>query len=92
MLIPAEKNTKTITDLRENTNTFIDQVKKSDQPTFVFKGSHPQIVALSLSYYQKLLDMLEDWEDAALASELISKPEKGGKTLEEVAKELGIKL
>jgi PHD/YefM family antitoxin component YafN of YafNO toxin-antitoxin module len=92
MLIPTDQNIKTITDLREKTNAFIADVKKNEEPTLVFKGNKPQFAAINLSYLKKLYDILEDFEDAALASELISEAEPGGESLEKVAKDLDIKL
>lgn len=92
MLIYNQQNTRSVTDLREKTNQLLASVKKSNAPTFIFKGNKPQAALISLSYLQKIKDMIEDYEDALLASELISDPEKGSQTLEEVVKELNIKL
>lgn len=90
--MPFNTNIKTITDLRERTTDFIAGIKKSEKPAIVFKGSKPQMAVLPLPYYQKLLEMIEDYEDTILAEELIANPESGGKSLEEVARELGVKL
>jgi len=85
-------NLQSITDLRENTNLFISQLNKTQQPTIILKGSKPKMVALSLTYYHKLLDLIEDNEDAYLASQLISKAKPGGTSLKQVAKELNVSL
>ena len=85
-------NLQSITDLRENANQFISQLNKTQQPTIILKGNKPKMVVLSIDYYNKLLDLIEDNEDAFLASELISKAKPGGKDLKTVAQQLNISL
>ena len=85
-------NLQSITDLRENANQFISQLNKTQRPTIILKGNRPKMVVLSLTYYNKLLDLIEDQEDAFLASELISQAKSKGKNLKTVAKELNISL
>lgn len=72
MIIPTETNTKTVTDLRENIVAILASLKKQKGPQFVFYKSKPKAVLLTIAEYQKLLEMLEDYEDAAEASEIIA--------------------
>ena len=72
MIIPTEDNTKTVTDLRENVVGILASLKKQKGPQFVFYKSKPKAVLLAIAEYQKLLELLEDYEDAAEASEIIA--------------------
>lgn len=91
MIIPTEKNIKTVTDLRENTMELLRQTKSSG-PTIIFHHSKPMAVMLSIDEYSNMAEMLEDYLDTQEAKELEEHPEKGGVTLEEFAKEYKLKL
>lgn len=89
MIIPTDKNTKTITDLREKAVELLEQTKKSG-PTFIFHRSKPKAVMLSIEEYSTLMEMLEDYFDSLKAQELEENPEKGGVNLEQLAKKYNL--
>lgn len=72
MILPTEENIKTVTDLRENIVKILASFKKQRGPQFVFYKSKPKAVLLAIEEYQRLLELLEDYEDALEASEVIS--------------------
>lgn len=80
MIIPTIKNTRTITDLREQALQLLKEVQK-EGPTFIFYRSKPKAVMLSMEEYANLLEMLEDYLDALKAQELELQKEEGGITL-----------
>lgn len=69
MLIPTPENTKTISDLRERPVDLLKQLESSYGPLYIFYRSRPNAVLLSLSEYQKLLDLAEDYLDSLKAEE-----------------------
>lgn len=85
MLLPTNKNTKTITDLREKAVELLDQIDKIG-PTFIFHHSKPKAVMLSMKEYANLMDSLEDYKDSLVAKDLEKNPEKGGINLDQLAK------
>ena len=85
MVIPTAQNTKTITDLREDTLAILEQTKKTG-PTYIFHRSRPKAVLLSIDEYANVLGVLEDYLDSLKAQELEQNPEKGGIKLEELIK------
>lgn len=89
MIIPTDKNTKTITDLREKAIELLEQTKKSG-PTFIFHHSKPKAVMLSIEEYSTLMEMLEDYFDSLKAQELEENPEKGGISLEQLTKKYNL--
>lgn len=94
MIIPTENNTKTVTDLRENIVNILAGLKNQKGPQFVFYKSKPKAVLMAIKEYQQLLELLEDYQDSAKASELISKAKsKKEKTysFNQVAKMIGYK-
>ena len=91
MLVPTKQNISTVTDLRVNTIALLDEVEKKGMK-YVFQRSTPRAVLLSMSRYKKLLEMLEDWEDARLAEKLSKDKKDGWVSLEKVAKEYGVSI
>lgn len=85
MIIPTIKNTKTITDLRENAVEMLEQARKIG-PTFIFHHSKPKAVMLSIEEYSNMMEMLEDYFDALKAKELEEEGEKGGISLDQLIK------
>ena len=85
MVIPTIKNTKTITDLRENTVDMLEQTEKGG-PTFIFHHSKPKAVMLSIEEYSNMVEMLEDYFDAIKAKSLEDEGEKGGIELDQLIK------
>ncbi|MDO8570341.1 MAG: type II toxin-antitoxin system prevent-host-death family antitoxin [Candidatus Daviesbacteria bacterium] len=86
MIIPTVRNTKTITDLRENALELLNQAKKTG-PTFIFHRSKPRAVMLSVEEYSNMMEMLEDYFDSLKAMELEENPQKDGITLEALIKQ-----
>ncbi|PJE68903.1 hypothetical protein COU96_02735 [Candidatus Shapirobacteria bacterium CG10_big_fil_rev_8_21_14_0_10_38_14] len=72
MIIPTEENTKTVTDLREDVVKILASLQKQKGPQFVFYRSKPKAVLLAIGEYQRLLELLEDYEDSLEASEVIA--------------------
>jgi len=70
------KNTKTISDMRLNAPQLLDQVAKSQEALYIFYKSRPKAVLLSLSKYQYLLDIFEDYLDSQEAKEFEKKNKK----------------
>lgn len=89
MFIPTAKNTKTITDLRENAVGLLNQIQKSG-PAFIFQHSKPKAVMLSVEEYANMLEMLEDYFDTLTAKEMEEKPQKGGVSLEQLTKKYNL--
>lgn len=89
MIIPTDKNTKTITDLREKAVELLEQTKKSG-PTFIFHHSKPKAVMLSIEEYSNMMEMLEDYFDNLKAQEMEENPEKGGISLEQLTKKYNL--
>lgn len=69
MLIPTAQNTKTVSDLRERPTELLKRLSSSSGPLYIFYRSKPNAVMLSLSAYQKLLDLAEDYLDSLKAEE-----------------------
>lgn len=82
-MIPTTQNTKTITDLRENTVGILERTKKMG-PTYIFHRSRPKAVLLSIEEYANMVDLIEDYLDSLNAQELEQNPEKGGIKLDEL--------
>lgn len=95
MLIPTTDDITTVTDLRERTMDILQLLKKRREPTIIVHRNAPQSVMMSIERYNQLMEMLEDYSDAAEASEIIadSKSQKEKSySLKEVAKSVGYKL
>jgi len=52
--------------MREDAKGLLDQVKKQG-PTYIFYRSKPEGVLLSLAEYNRLIEMLEDYQDGQKA-------------------------
>lgn len=85
MLIPTEKNTKTITDLRERAVQMLENTGKGG-PTFILHRNKPKAVMLSIEEYSNMMEMLEDYFDALKAKEFEEQSEKKGISLEQLIK------
>lgn len=91
MVILTAKNTKTITDLRENALGMLEQTKKLG-PTFILHRSKPKAVMLSIEEYSNMIEMLEDYFDSIKAKELEEVPEKGGISLDQLIKKYSLNV
>ena len=91
MIIPTEKNIKTVTDLRERTLELLRQTKTSG-PTIIFHHSKPMAIMLSIDEYSNMSEMIEDYMDIQEAKELEDNPQKGGVNLKQLAKKYDLNL
>lgn len=85
MLIPTNKNVKTITDMRENALDLLKQIEKSEDPIYLFHHSKPKAVLLSLEEYIKLQEILEDYLEEKEAKKLAKTPREKLIPFEKVA-------
>lgn len=69
MLLPTSRNTKTITDLREDTIGVLSDVDKLGL-VYLFQHSDPRAVVLSLKEFAKFCELIEDHTDERDAAEL----------------------
>lgn len=91
MLIPTPKNTRNITDFRNNPNSVLEAVQGGSGPLYLLRGSTPKAVVLDIEEYIRLREYLEDYEDSLLALEIEKNPEKGGITLKDFLEKYQIK-
>lgn len=91
MIIPTTKNTKTITDLRENAVEMLEQTRKGG-PTFIFHHSKPKAVMLSIEEYSNMMEMLEDYFDAVKAKELEEEGGESGISLDQLIKKYNLNV
>jgi len=85
MLIPTSVNTKTVTDLRENTLNLLNEVKRRGH-LYIFHRSHPKAVVMSLDEFVKIQAMLEDYMDEKDAEKLSEEPRGKGISFKDIAK------
>ena len=85
MLIPTSKNTKTVTDLRENT---INLLRDADQQghLYIFQRSNPKAVLMSMREFERINHLLEDRKDERDAFQLGKEPRGKGIPLKTVMK------
>ena len=91
-MLPLADDYKTVTDLRENTVALLRLLEKKRNPTIIVHRNSPKAVMISISEYNRMLQSLEDNYDEQLALALEKEPKRNGVPLEEVARELGVKL
>lgn len=75
MLIPTEKNIKTITDMRVDALKLLDEVNNLGL-IYLFYHSNPRAVMLSMDEFQRLHELVEDHLDELEAVKL-KKEERG---------------
>ena len=85
MLIPTQKNTKSVTDLREDTLNLLNDVRKFGH-LYIFHRSSPKAVILSLDEFVKIQEMLEDYMDEKDAMKLSREPRGKGVSHKEIVK------
>jgi len=85
MLIPTTKNTRTVTDLREDTINILSNVRKLGY-LYIFNRSEPKAVILSLDEFTKLHMMLEDYANEKDAKKLAAEPRGKGISHSEIVK------
>ncbi|KKT72550.1 MAG: hypothetical protein UW69_C0089G0008 [Microgenomates group bacterium GW2011_GWA2_44_7] len=77
MLIPTSQNTRSITDMRENTIKLLEEVKKLGL-VYLFNRTNPEAVILSIEEFQSLQELIEDHLDE-LEAEKLSREKVGRK-------------
>ena len=85
MLVPTSKNTKTITDLREDALGVLSDVDKLGL-VYLFQRSDPRAVLLSLKEFDRVLELIEDRIDELDAAELSRQDRGPGVRIAKVAK------
>jgi len=56
--------------MRENAASLLNTVQKQNKPTVIFHRNNPKAVLISITEYNRLMDLLEDYIDGELAREL----------------------
>lgn len=90
-LIPTKDNVSTVTDMRRDAVGLIREVKKMGVK-YIFQKSKPQLAMVNMKVFERLMELYEDWEDQQRAYELEKEDWGEGVSLDDAAKELGIKL
>lgn len=85
MLIPTINNTKTVTDLRENTIDVLNDLKKVGQ-VYILHRSDPKAVLLSIAQFEKLYELIEDSYDEKEAQKLSSEKRGEGISHQKIVK------
>lgn len=74
MLIPTSKNVRNVTSFREDPDKLFRDIEETEGPLYLFKGSEPKAVALSLKEYIAMREMIEDYQDNLRAIEIEKQP------------------
>ncbi|OGK32372.1 hypothetical protein A2956_00940 [Candidatus Roizmanbacteria bacterium RIFCSPLOWO2_01_FULL_37_57] len=69
MLIPTTKNTKTVTDLRENTLSLLRDTQRQGH-LYIFHRSSPKAVIMSIEEFERINELIEDYLDELDAIQL----------------------
>jgi len=75
MLLPLPKNTKTITDLREDALNILNQIDEQ-KLFYIFYRSKPKAVLIDINEFSNIQELLEDYLDTKKA-ELLKKEPRG---------------
>jgi PHD/YefM family antitoxin component YafN of YafNO toxin-antitoxin module len=78
MIIPTNKNTKTITDMRENAVSLLDQVNRQGL-VYILHRSNPRAVLLDIDKFVSMYELLEDFIDNEEALKLSKEPKGFGR-------------
>lgn len=85
MLIPTDRNVKSITDMRENALGLLRLVEKTGL-AYIFYRSRPKAVMLPIEEFEAMRELLEDYLDEQEAKKLVGEPRGKGVPLEKIAK------
>jgi hypothetical protein len=91
IIIPTEENTSTVTDMRVDADGLLRDVEKKGMK-YIFQKSKPKVVMMNMKLFKRLVEDVEDWEDQQRVYEIEKEPLGEGISLEDAAKEFGIKL
>ncbi|MCA9372403.1 hypothetical protein KC726_05965 [Candidatus Woesebacteria bacterium] len=86
MLIPTKNNTKSITDLREDTLSVLRDADRLGH-VYIFNRSDPTGVLLSVEEFTFFQEILEERQDMLDAMELEKEDRGDGIPIEEIKKE-----
>ena len=89
--IPTEENTSTVTDMRVDADGLLKDVEKKGMK-YIFQKSKPKVVMMNMKLFKRLMEGFEDWMDQQRVYEIEKEPLGKGVSLEDAAKEYGIKL
>lgn len=90
-LLPTEDNISTVTDMRVDAIGLLKDVKIKGMK-YIFQRSKPQAVMISMEEYKQQMEKIEDMEDQLRVYEIENEELGEGVSLEDVAKEYGVKL
>jgi prevent-host-death family protein len=90
-MIPNKNNISTVTDMRRDAIGLLKDVQKKGMK-YIFQNSNPKGVILSMEEYGMWMERLEDLQDQIRVYQLENEPRTGWTSLEDVAKEYGVKL
>lgn len=88
MLIPTNKNVKTITDLREKALELLNSVEK-EGIAYIFHRSKPRAVMMNIDEFVHLQELLEEHLDELDAKDLEKEPRGKGIPLKKIMKKYG---
>lgn len=89
--VPNKKNIATVTDMRRDAIKLLKEVDKNGWK-YIFKGSNPKAVMMSMEEYELWMERLENAQDQLRVYQLEKEPHGKGIALEDLAKEYGVKL
>lgn len=84
MIVPTSRNTKTITDMREDALKVLEDVEKQGL-LYVFHHANPKAVMLSMEEFERLYELVEDHIDEEEAVRLSKEDRGSGIPLAKVA-------
>ncbi len=90
-MIPSKDNISTVTDMRRDAIGLLKDVEKKGMK-YIFQNSKPMAVMMNMIIFKRFLEMLEDEEDQKRVYEIENEELGKGVSLEDVAKEYGVKL
>lgn len=91
MFIPTAKNTSTVTDMRVDAIGLIKDVEKLGMK-YIFQKSKPKVVMMNMILFERFVGLIEDEMDQQRVDELAKIEHGEGISLEDLAKEYGVKL
>ena len=91
MFIPTVKNSRTVTDMRVDAIGLLNDVEKSGMK-YIFQNSKPKAVMINMILFERMVEKYEDWIDQERVYELEKQDHGEGVSLDDVAKEFGVKL
>lgn len=69
------KTIKTVSDVRENPLGVIRAAQQLGEPIYVFNRARPAGVVMDLAQYQRIREIMEDYDDATLIKDTLEDPD-----------------